>query len=142
MGLFNDIDPIFFYHKSVKPLLAMGFNGVVTPSGKAVQVIVPLMSGMQRLLLFCVGVPTIWAAGFASDLLDAGVDIVTVQKLAGHPSPVTTASVRSPGRRNETTSPAALRVLILRVESSSQIFLSQPIHPNQAILYILKNGGS
>jgi hypothetical protein len=32
MGLFNDIDPIFFYHKSVKPLLAMGFNGVVTPS--------------------------------------------------------------------------------------------------------------
>ena len=33
MGLFNDIDPIFFYHKSVKPLLAMGFNGVVTPSG-------------------------------------------------------------------------------------------------------------
>jgi hypothetical protein len=30
MGLFNDIDPIFFYHKSVKPLLAMGFNGVVT----------------------------------------------------------------------------------------------------------------
>jgi hypothetical protein len=34
MGLFNDIDPIFFYHKSVKPLLAMGFNGVVTPSGE------------------------------------------------------------------------------------------------------------
>jgi hypothetical protein len=32
MGLFNDIDPIFFYHKSAKPLLAMGFNGVVTPS--------------------------------------------------------------------------------------------------------------
>ena len=32
MGLFNEIDPIFFYHKSVKPLLAMGFNGVVTPS--------------------------------------------------------------------------------------------------------------
>jgi hypothetical protein len=32
MGLFNDIDPIFFYHKSIKPLLAMGFNGVVTPS--------------------------------------------------------------------------------------------------------------
>ncbi len=32
MGLFKDIDPIFFYHKSVKPLLAMGFNGVVTPS--------------------------------------------------------------------------------------------------------------
>jgi hypothetical protein len=34
MGLFNDIDPIFFYHKSVKPLLAMGFNGVVAPSGE------------------------------------------------------------------------------------------------------------
>ncbi|MEG4293352.1 hypothetical protein Q5692_32285 [Microcoleus sp. C2C3] len=84
---------------------------------------------------------TIWAARFASDLLDAGVDIVTVQKLAGHASPVTTAFVRSPGRRNQTTGPAALRVLILRVESSSQIFLSQPIHPNQAILYILKNRG-
>jgi hypothetical protein len=37
MGLFNDIDPIFFYHKSVKPLLAMGFNGVVTPSGGKVR---------------------------------------------------------------------------------------------------------
>ena len=37
MGLFNDIDPIFFYHKSVKPLLAMGFNGVVTPSGESLK---------------------------------------------------------------------------------------------------------
>jgi hypothetical protein len=37
MGLFNDIDPIFFYHKSVKPLLAMGFNGVVTPSAESLE---------------------------------------------------------------------------------------------------------
>jgi hypothetical protein len=64
-----------------------------------------------------------------------------VQKLAGHASAVTTAFVLLPGRRNEATGCAALRVLILKVESSSQIFLSQPIHPNQAILYVLKNGG-
>ena len=48
---------------------------------------------------------------------------MTVQKLAGHASPLTTAIVRSPGRRNEATGRAALRVLMLRVESSSQIFL-------------------
>ncbi len=45
------------------------------------------------------------------------------------------------GAKKRSDRPAALRVLMLRVESSSQIFLSQPIHPNQAILYILKNRG-
>ncbi len=33
MGLLNNIDPIFFYHKSVKTPSPRGFDGVVTPSG-------------------------------------------------------------------------------------------------------------
>jgi len=33
MGLLNNTDPIFFYHKSVKTPSARGFDGVVTPSG-------------------------------------------------------------------------------------------------------------
>ena len=32
MGLLNNTDPIFFYHKSVKTPSARGFDGVVTPS--------------------------------------------------------------------------------------------------------------
>ena len=48
MGLFNDIDPIFFYHKSVKPLLAMGFNGVVTPSAEMVDTVIAVALNLMN----------------------------------------------------------------------------------------------
>lgn len=48
---------------------------------------------------------------FCSDLLDAGIDIVTVQKLAGHSSPVTTAKY---DRRGEETLRRAVQALRIR----------------------------
>ena len=45
---------------------------------------------------------------FCSDLLDANVDVFTVQKLAGHTSPVTTAKY---DRRGEETKRQAVQIL-------------------------------
>ncbi len=83
--------------------------------GKGRRVYLPLeaISYIQRWLgvrgeeegcLFC----RIHRGGHLSDLLDAGVDIVTVQKLAGHSSPVTTAKY---DRRGEETKRRAVQCL-------------------------------
>jgi site-specific recombinase XerD len=54
---------------------------------------------------------------FCSDLLDAGIDIVTVQKLAGHASPVTTAKY---DRRGEETKRSAVQRLSIPIKRKAE----------------------
>lgn len=56
---------------------------------------------------------------FAGNLLDAGVDVVTVQDLMGHASPVTTAEYdRRPGRRRKEAIDSALSLPIPHQETA------------------------
>ncbi len=52
--------------------------------------------------------PHDWSRSFISDLLDAGIDMVTVQKLAGHQDPATTSRY---DRRGEEALRRAVSVL-------------------------------
>ncbi|ACK68381.1 integrase family protein (plasmid) [Rippkaea orientalis PCC 8801] len=75
-------------------------GALLCPIQKGGRIVIRSMSSQSVLLIvqkraIAAGVesfsPHDFRRTFCSDLLDAGVDIVTVQKLAGHASPVTTA---------------------------------------------------
>jgi integrase len=58
---------------------------------------------------------------FAGNLLDAGVDVVTVQELMGHASPVTTAEYdHRPGRRRKEAIDSSLSLPIPKQEGTDQ----------------------
>ena len=87
------------------PIRKGGHIQIRTMTAQAVFLIVQKRAAEAGLAVFS---PHDFRRTFCSDLLDAGVDIVTVQRLAGHASPTTTAKY---DRRGEETKLKAVQNL-------------------------------
>ncbi len=87
------------------PLVAATFYFRRQMSSQAVLLVVQKRASQAGVESFS---PHDFRRTFCSDLLDAGVDIVTVQKLAGHANPNTTAKY---DRRGEETKRKAVQKL-------------------------------